>query len=182
MNTRPFVTLVVAALVLGGTIGGAFVGGVTIEKNQADEASTSNLSQPTPGSTPQGSGQLSREELDQIQQRIQSGEFTPEDGEALRGQLGQGGGGQGFAGGGGLTGTIEEIQGNTVTVNTDQGPLQVTIGAGTNIQVEGALPDLETDMQVTVIGQLGEDGIVEATSVIEGSLGGGFFGGRRQLP
>ena len=103
-------------------------------------------------------------------------------------------GGGGFSGGG-LTGTIEEVQGNTVTVNTPQGPLQASIGTDTVIQLfaNGTLADLLVGMRVTVIGQPGADGTVQATSIVlipEGStgfLGGDSFfrdrlGGSQDLP
>ena len=79
-----------------------------------------------------------------------------------------------------MTGTIERIEGNFVTLNTPQGPLEVTIGEDTAIQMfaEGTLSDLLTGARITVTGERGEDGTVVATSILlvpEG--GGGFFGG-----
>jgi hypothetical protein len=70
-----------------------------------------------------------------------------------------------------------------VTVNTPQGSLQASIGADSAIQLftDGTLADLLVGMRVTVIGQPGEDGTVQATSIVlvpEGStdfLGGGSF-------
>ena len=130
-----------------------------------------------------------QEELNQLRQRIQSGEITQEELAELRqqfqggrgapGQFGQGGpGGQGF-GGGGLTGTIESIEGGRITLNTSQGPLQATVGEETTIQMlaQGALDDLEAGVQITVIGPLGEDGSVQAVSLfIAPEDGEGFFG------
>ena len=164
MNTRAFVLLLVGVLAVGGSLGGAFVGGIALGKSQGDEtAAQSTLpaqSSFSPNQPP--SGQLSQDQIDQFRQ----------------GQLGQG-----FAGRGGLTGTIEEIEGNTVTVNTAQGPLQATVGEETTIQMftEGTLADLQTGLRVTVIGQRGEDGAVEATSIVVTPEGAdGFFGGRQQ--
>ena len=185
MNTRAFLLLLAGVLVLGGGLGGAFVGGIALGKSQGDEVEAqSNLPAQAPpdGLGQRPLGQLSEEQLEQFR----SGEFSPQDRDQLRqGQFGQGQFGQGFAGrgGGGLTGTIEQIEGNTVTVNTPQGPLQAIIGADTTIQMfaEGALADLQTVLVVTVTGQRGEDGTVEAISIIitpEGA--GGLFGGRLQ--
>lgn len=186
MNTKSFVTLVIAILVLGGSLGGAFVGGIALGKNQEDDVALNSASTQLPsGTDQQASGQLTQEQLDQFRQQIQSGEFDPENRDQLRqqfqDQFGQGGpDGLGFGGAGGLTGTIEGIEGDTITINTAQGPLLATIGADTTIQifVEGTLTDLENGIQVTVRGQRGEDGTVEATSITVTPEGlGGLFGG-----
>ena len=148
--------------------------------------------------------QFNPEDFAQIREQLQSGEIDPETLEQLRQQLqdrfgegfggqdfdGQGFGGQGFTGQGfrdqsGLTGTIEGVEGNTVTVNTSQGPLQVTVGDDTIIQrfAEATATDLQDGIQITVFGQSGEDGTVEATFILitpegaGGFFGGGFFGG-----
>jgi len=175
MNTKAFISLLVGVLVLGGSIGGAFVGGMALGESRGEEvARSSSAMEPTSG-LPEGfQGQFSQEQLDQLRQRFQD-------------QLGEGAESQGFAGLAGLTGTVEKVEGNTVTVNTAQGPLQATIGADTIIQsfTEGTLADLETGTQVTVTGQRGEDGTVEARSILitpEGAVGfpgGRFFPGGR---
>ena len=69
---------------------------------------------------------------------------------------------------GGLTGVIEKVDGNIVTVKTSQGPLSATLGADTKIRrfAEGTLSDLQPGMRVTLIGQPGVDGTVEARSVL----------------
>ena len=82
-----------------------------------------------------------------------------------------------------MTGIIEKIEGNTITINTNRGPLEATIREDTAIQlfIEGTPTDLQTGLRVTVIGQPGEDGTVEARSILitpEGASG--FFGGGRQ--
>ena len=205
MNTKPFVTLLVAVLVIGGSLGGAFAGGVALGKSQEEEGAPSTQSAQAPSSpVQQPSGQAGQQSLDQLRQQIQSGEVDPEDLSQLRqqfqGQFGQGAGcvgadgsvpgGRGLAGGAGLTGTIENIEDNTVTVNTSQGPLQATIGADTTIQIftEGTLAELRTGLRVTVTGQRTEDGNVAARSILlapegangffdRGFSGGGFPGG-----
>ena len=133
--------------------------------------------------------------LDGLRQRIQSGDATPEELAQLRqqlqgrGQFGGGGFGGGRLGGGGLgpglTGTIDAVDGNVITVDTPQGPLQATVIDETAIQLfsEGSLADLLEGSRVTVIGQR-EDGAVAASAVLllpeegEGFFGGGnrFFG------
>ena len=104
------------------------------------------------------------------------------------GQGGGFGGGQGGAGGGfpgALTGTIESIEGDTITVNTAQGPLTATVQPGqTVIQVlsTGTIDDLSQGLQVTVTGDTSEDGTLSATSIVitldfRSLFGGGGFGG-----
>lgn len=184
MNTKSFVTLVVAVLVLGGGLGGAFVGGIALGKNQEDGVALNSASTQLPsGTDQQASGQLTQEQLDQFRQQIQSGEFDPEARDQFRRQFqdrfGQGGTGDLGFGGGALTGTVESIEGDTITINTAQGPLQATISTDTSIQIitDGTLGDLENGIQVTVRGERGEDGTVEATSLTVTPEGlGGLFG------
>ncbi|MFH1560918.1 MAG: hypothetical protein ABID84_05905 [Chloroflexota bacterium] len=184
MNTKSFVSLMIAVLMLGGSLGGAFVGGIALGKSQAEKAPSSSAPLSSDSSSQQPD-QTSQEQLDEIRQWIQSGQLDTETRDQLRqqlqGQFGQGGI-PGLPNRGGLTGTIEKVEGNTVTVNTPQGPLRATIGADTTIQmsVEGTVEDLATGTQVTVVGQPGEDGTVQATSIVlvpEGSTG--FLGSRR---
>ncbi|MBI2164871.1 MAG: hypothetical protein HYU29_00480 [Chloroflexi bacterium] len=175
MVTKGFVALLVAVLVLGGGLGGAFAGGIALGKSQGEkEARSAQPARSTPVSGQQSQGQMSQEQLQQMRQQFQ-------------GQLGQGGD-QGLMGRGGLTGTVEKIEGNVVTINTAQGPLRATISADTAIQMmsTGTARDLKMGLTVTVVGQRGEDGTVTARSVLitpegdAGFFGGGFFGGRQQ--
>ena len=84
-----------------------------------------------------------------------------------------------------MSGTIEAIDGNAITVNTAQGSLKATIGDETTIQMftEGAVGDLLQGTRVTVVGQRSEDGSVQARSVIiipqgaDALFSGGFFPG-----
>ena len=158
------------------------------QSRQEETTSTSTRAEPplTSGQQPRGQ-QLDQEELAELRQRIQSGEVSQEQLAQLReqfqGRSGQGRGGdiQGFPGGGGLTGTIESVEGNVVTLNTPQGPAQASVVDGTSIQVfiEGTLEDIRTGIRATVIGQRGEDGRVVASSISilpEGSQD--FLGGR----
>ena len=69
---------------------------------------------------------------------------------------------------GGLTGVIEKVNGNIVTLKTSQGPLSATLGVDTTIRrfAEGTPSDLQPGMRVTLVGQPGVDGTVEARSVL----------------
>ena len=210
MKAKSFVLLLVGVLALGGGLGGAFVGGIALGKSQDDEVAQVSLPtrQPSDGGQQSlgpsngpaitglrdqaQSGDANQEDLAQLRQRLQSGEATEDDLARLRqqfqGQFGRGDGGTGFTGGGALTGTVERVNGNILTLNTPQGTLRATIGADTTIQKTEAiaLEELIEGMRLTVSGARGEDGTVEASSVfvipegadgVLGGPGGGFRGG-----
>ena len=205
MNTKAFSVLLVLVLVLGGGLGGAFAGGVALGKSQSDEVELGGSSaplrfsprqgpsgqadrQPTDHAPEQfGSGQPSQQDLAQLRQRFQSGEISPEDLDRLGQQFSGQQFGQGFPSRGGVTGIIEKVEGNTLTVDSPQGALQATINDETVVRkfAVGEREDLQAGVRVTVIGQLGEDGVVEARSILitpagADGFGGGFFGARQQ--
>ena len=191
MSTKTFMSLVVGVLALGAVTGGSFLGGLAIGKGQEVEAASRIAPAPQP------SGQADGETVGLLREQLQSGQLSQEELAQLRqqfqGQVAAGGesrlpGGTSFGGRGGLTGTIERIDGSTVTVNTDQGLLQATVGADTTIQMfaVGSLEELQEGMRVTVVGERTQEGTVEATTILmipEGEEsffgGGGPFGGRR---
>ena len=137
-------------------------------------------------------GQASPDQTDglsfaQIQQQPQSGELSQDElaqfRQQVQGRFGQDGGG--FGGGGGLVGTLESVEGDTISLSTPQGTLKATVGGETVIRqtAQIGLEDLLEGMRLTVVGERGEDGTVEARTVIvipEGSegFGGGGIGGR----
>ena len=142
---------------------------MALGKGQAEEPAPSvpQTTQPAPDAGDQFGDQLSPEQLQQLRQRFPGGRLGD-------GAGGFGGGGAGLDGRGGLSGTIDGIEGNTVSVNTSQGPLLATVGDDTTIQmfVQGTLGDLHAGVTVTVIGQQGEDGTVEARSIVIVPKGG----------
>ena len=91
---------------------------------------------------------------------------------------------------GALTGVVEKVEGNTVTIATPQGPLLATLIADTSIGrfTEVSSADLQAGMRVTIVAQVGADSGVEATSILLnpddafGFFGRGFFSGSRQQP
>lgn len=159
MNNRPFILLVVAVLVLGGGLGGAFAGGVAVGKGQEEAPSANTALQ-----LPSDPSQLTQEQLEQLRQQFQ-GQFGGGGGGGFRG--GDGFGGRGGLGSG-LTGTIESIDGAVITLDTSQGPLIATFSTDTTVQmfVEGTPTDLELGMRVSVTGQRADDGTVEATTIL----------------
>ena len=185
MQTKPFVLMLVGVLVLGGSLIGAFAGGVAVGKGRVEESAQAVLqsAQATPTPGPLSEVEISEEQLEQIRQRFQDARLGD-------GGAGFGGGGAGFEGRGGLSGTVEGIEGGTVTVQTSQGPLLAAVGEDTVIQMfaQGTLGDLQAGATVTVIGPTGEDGTVDAQSIIiapeggAGLFGGGFSAGDRFRP
>ena len=86
--------------------------------------------------------------------------------------------------GGGLTGTIQQLDGGALTVTTPQGEAQVTVAGSTTIHqvVPATGEDLSAGETVWVIGQRGDDGTIEAQSIIiipEGAANLFSAGGRR---
>ena len=183
MSTKAFIALLVGVLVVGIGMGGTFIGGLLVGRSQvAEPAQAVPQGALTAASTQQSFGALTQEQRDQLRQRFQ-GQLSPDEGT-------QGFAGGSLAGGGrGLRGAIEKIEGNTLTVNTAQGPLQTTVTSETVIRqvAQVTINELLAGMEVTVVGAPGEDGAVEARTIVvvpegQGDLasGGGFFGGRRQ--
>ena len=106
MNNKLFVGLLIAILVVGAGVGGAFAGGVAYERGQDDTlpvVTTSAL--PSPSGTQSDSTSAGDIDVTNIRERIQSGDITTEEIQQIRQQFrerfqGQGGGGRGggFAG------------------------------------------------------------------------------------
>lgn len=203
MNNKFFMGLAGAVLLAALGVGGAFTGGVAYERSVEDTSpvvTAPDLPSPS-GVQAQASGrQFNPEAIPDLQARLQSGSATPEDLQQLRqqfaGQSGGFGGGGGAGGnlrfgGRGLNGPIESIEGDTITINTAQGPLQVILTADTTINniVEVDSSALTVETRISVNGQRNEAGVMEATTITitpEGfTLGvdGGFrrgFGGQAQ--
>ena len=150
------------------------------------------------------SGDVNPEDLAQLRERFQSGDVNPEDLAQIRERFGSGdasteelaqprqqfggrfGGGPGQGFGGGITGTVETVDGNQVTVETADGPRIVTIGLETVIQksTTGTLEDLQQGVRIAAFGSPGDEEGVEARFVVLLPEGGGgpfgdglFFGG-----
>ena len=108
MDTKTFVLLLGVVIVLGGGLGGAFVGGMALGKSHGKEEALRTMPAQLPSDLSQGlQGQVTPEQFQQIRQQFQN-------------QAGRMGAGSGFAGRRGVAGTIEKIDGNTVTIDTAQ--------------------------------------------------------------
>ena len=182
MSTKGFISLLVGVLVLGAVFAGAFVGGMLVGKNQEAEAAQNVVPAPQPPSVQaQPAGQSDGGALSRLREQFRSGDLSREELAELRqqfqGRAGPGGGGSGIgdragvAGQRGLTGIIDKVDGNTVTVDTPQGPLQAMLSADTTIQktVQVEIGELTVGTRVTISGARGEDGTFQAASGLPGT-------------
>jgi len=145
MKQKPFLTLLVSIIVLGGIIGGAFAGGIAIGKSQAEEA---NLDLKSQFATRFGDKGILKEGV------IPQDPLLPEG-------LG------GFMGRQGTMGTVESIDDNVITLETKAGVIEVTVAGDTSIQKmgEGSIGDITPGDTVTVTGESEDDGSIEAVSI-----------------
>ena len=180
MNNRSFLYLIIGFLAFGGALGGAFVGGMAVGGGDDDSsaAPTSNLLPATDGQQTQAS----QGDFDRLRGRIQSGDLSPEELSQLRQQF-QGADGQfrpgnaggfnfgpdgGFTGAAPVSGTIQSVDGNSITIVTEEGRLVATVADDTVIREFGnlSLSDLLTGMTVAVIGEPDDNGVVQARSIL----------------
>jgi hypothetical protein len=117
---------------------------------------------------------------------VRPGGATGQTGEGGFGGFGNRQGGTGAAGGagGGFTaGTIESIDGNTITIKETNGTeVKVTTSDSTTVTKSSSakVSDLSTGETITVTGQADSSGDVTATRIAEGDVAlGGFGGGAR---
>ena len=83
--------------------------------------------------------------------------------------------------GGGVTGTVSTVSGNTVTITTRAGQtvkVQLAAGATVRKQVDGQLSDITPGEQIVVFGAQNGD-TLQATSI---QIGGQAGGGRNRTP
>ena len=191
MSTKGFLLLLVTVIAIGGSIGGAFAGGLALGRSQDDDATleTAGFQQRL------GGGQAPSGNL-QFGGAPPGGALTGEG--AQTGQVApQGFGGGGFGGGGGagggfsrniVNGIISAVDGNLITIATDLGETRVVLGDDSTVQTfeAGTVADLSLGDRIFVIytGDIESEEPVEAASVIvnqpqgAGNFGGGGFGGR----
>ena len=208
--SKSFLFLLVLVIILGASLGGAFVGGVVLGRNQPEDAG-GGLSPrlgavgqfpgggQDAGQTGQGQRGNSGEAgagggvpVEQVSQEAAPA-GTPA-GAAATGNSAPGGspaslgdspgnssgdaGSAGPSGRGGLNGTAQRLEGNVLTVVTPQGERQVMLADDTQIQqvTSASLEELSHGATVRVVGQPGDDGVLQARTIIiipEGA--GGLF-------
>lgn len=88
---------------------------------------------------------------------------------------GQNDGGQ-LPSGAAVTGTVEQVAGDAMTISTAQGMVTVIVGEGTSIEKmgEGTLADISPGEDLTVRGEQKEDGSIDATQIFV--ISGFMFG------
>ena len=100
MNARPFIFAVVAVVILGITLGGSFIAGVALGRTQAEAEPQMPFPQAPSaqaGIAGGSGGQLDQAQIQELRQRAQSGEISPEEMQQIRAQMQTGGGGPGGA-------------------------------------------------------------------------------------
>jgi hypothetical protein len=157
----PKVTLALVGTVLA--VGG-FIGGIAVGKSSADSSNKNSNSAATGAARTRGG--------------FGNGQFGANGGQsggATGGQSGQNGRG------GTVTGTVTAVNGSTLTI-TDATGKQVTVDTNgqTTITIgkTGAVSDLASGAQVTVVGTPDSSGRITARSVLSGIGNFGFPGGR----
>ena len=206
--SKSFLFLLVLVIILGASLGGAFVGGVVLGRNQPEDAG-GGLSPRlgAVGQFPGGGQDAGQTGQDRRGQRGNSGEAdgggggagagvpveqvsqeaapagTPA-GAAATGNSAPGGslaslgdspvnssgdaGSAGPSSRGGLNGTAQRLEGNVLTVVTPQGERQVMLADDTQIQqvTSASLEELSHGATVRVVGQPGDDGVLQARTII----------------
>lgn len=182
--TRVFSLLLTLTLVLGGVLGGAFAGGVALGKSQAPDSEGSAPAGAGDGQRP--SGQFNRERPGQgggFGDRSRSGADSSGR-QGLRGGARDGAGGRRFGGRGGrpgVSGMVAGIEEGQLTVTTPEGPVLVHLTPETAFQkvIQATLEDVQEGAQIRVFGRPGDDGIIQARSIMLVPEGGEAFPGRR---
>ena len=80
-------------------------------------------------------------------------------------------------------GVVEKVEGDVVTLSTSDGIVQVLIGDSSTVQKmdEGSLDEILPGESITVSGEQGEDGSIQATNIFI-TPGLGALPGGRTLP
>ncbi len=185
---RPFVVLLSIAVALGVGLGGAFAGGVALGKSSVTD-SQANINSGPADNFSQQSGQFGQGSGG----RFQPGSGPDRQGSATQGPLTldrrSGNGsvesfGQSFdrrfEGRNAVSGIVENIEGQSITVKTSQGETAATITRDTTINkiAEVSIDELQVGDQVTVIGPVDDSDTITASTIVINPEGlGRFFGG-----
>ena len=129
---------------------------------------------------------MSQEELQQLRQRLQSGELSAEERQEaiqrIQAQFGGGRGGGGFGGGGGTQaiGSIESISGSTLSITTELATISANVGENANIRITSVLEPtaLTEGAQVVVISERVEGSTLARVITVVPEGQGGFGRGR----
>ena len=192
--TKSFIVLVALILVWGISVGGAFVGGSAFEKSRNTSPGETPSQRGSGGSSVEASRQPGGPQAQPSAPRSGRADPSSQDGGPALAQRQPATGDQqspegessslspSGRSGRGLAGTIESIEGDTVTLDTARGPIQVTVDEDTIVsKVSEAVPgDLTQGAPVAVLGRSGEDGKVAASAILVSPEGiQGFLGSSR---
>ena len=184
MSNKTFLSLALLALALGGILGAVLI--IVLDGNDDDPPAIANLAAPS-GDTPD------MERLMELAGRMESGDVDAiEELEQIAGQLASGRGpASGFPVGDAgprMIGSVQSLDGDTLTISTPIGPMQADITDDTEIvaisEAEGAIDDLAPGLRITLSGQRNDQGALEATTLrvipegLDLPVGGGL--GRQQ--
>ncbi len=184
MGTKAFIVLILAAMLFGGALAGAFIGGTFVGEGRAE-------TMPEDGDFLMTGRSIDTGEVEELRRALGTGvKPGDQDVEQMRAQIrgmSAQAGPEGAGLGAGIAGSITAVDGSKLTVDTPDGPVTVTLGDDTTLhQVAEIGPaDLEAGSFVTVVGSRGDNGDVEAhtiTVIPEGvdfqlpGLGGGMGG------
>ena len=129
---------------------------------------------------------ITAEEIQELRERLGRGELSEEEAQEvflrLREQFGggQGGIGPGGFGGSQAAGTIENIDGNTITIATELATVTATLGENTNVSITSILePVALTDSAQVIVVSERVEGSNLARSITVVPEGQGGFGGVR---
>ena len=165
--TKSFLVLLALVLAWGVSIGGAFAGGVALGKGQP-----SNGPEEASGGRAEASAGPSEGAIQG--QTVQAAQPIPGQGRRSPAAGGRGPGGRG------VTGDIEKVEGDVITIDTPRGPVLVAVGDDTTVSkvTDSGREELTEGNRVRVLGQRGPDGTVAARAILITSAGAeGFFGG-----
>ena len=149
MKRSTFTAFILSAILLGGIAGGVFVGGVAMGKDQGTEEAQQDI-QSQIGQFASLPGQENTEQSSPISGGL--GGFMP----------------GGLMGGGATMGVVENVEDDTIKINTRQDTISIIIDESTSIQKmgEGSLDDILPGYTITVSGEQQEDESILATSIL----------------
>lgn len=180
MSNRSFTILILTAVFAGCLLAGSFTAGLLLGKREVNDSSTVDITVPTVPSRAEitmPNSSDTQTSFAQMRERLQSGELTQEEAQALREQFrnqfadagsasirGRFGGDRGQ---GGLVGIIKNIEGDIVTVEGSQGEFVLKVLDATVIR---QISEIKTDqlslgIRINVSGSPDENGVLEARSI-----------------
>jgi hypothetical protein len=183
MTMTRFTLLLLGVLLFGVLVGASFFIGLSLGNNRSDEIQTDTTSSVPRLAISDSGSPLSEQQIETIRQRFPN--ITDEQienlGDRLSGQMPQGDSVQAFRSGG-VSGKIEGIQGRIVSLSTSQGQLEVVTNSDTRIQklTDITLDNLESGLNITVIGSRQESGQLKASTVLVNLDGTETFQNRRR--